>query len=423
MFRSNQYNTRYEHAPIQLDTPIAQPGNATRQMKSGYQFTLNDRSSYFDWYNAYFEISFQVNKLADGAAFAAADEIALINDAASLINQMQVRQNGKIVYDGNNLHRFVNVKSLLEISDDYVKTTGTNEYFYLDTTAAAESRDDQAGYNSGFAIRHALIITNQKVDSMIPLNKYSFFGGLETNMLPPSQIQISLQLADDNVLIFKAGGDDGRVVINKLVLWIPRMIFNPDGLSYVMTNHMTSTTWTYLREMIQESGSTQLTESVFRITAGVKNPKHVFVYLQRADKSSSQTQNPHLLDTFKLNAADANCYLQSARLEVGNGVYYPETEYSYDNIIRIFGDAINYSHKQNDKNTGTLLNVSNFKNLFGMIYFDLSYKGNEVSIDPKQLSLRYKLNNVPTARYKVYSLVLYKEEVVIETVENELVIV
>ena len=53
MFRSNQYCSRYEETPIQLDTPLISPGNGTRQNKSGYQFTINDRSSYFDLFNEF----------------------------------------------------------------------------------------------------------------------------------------------------------------------------------------------------------------------------------------------------------------------------------------------------------------------------------------------------------------------------------
>ena len=49
-----------------------------------------------------------------------------------------------------------------------------------------------------------------------------------------------------------------------------------------------------------------------------------------------------------LNAADDNCHLQSARLTVGNGIYYPDIEYSYDNIVRIFKAVNNYVYKQNN---------------------------------------------------------------------------
>ena len=40
MFRSNQYCSRYEETPIQLDTPLIYPGNGARQNKSRYQFKL-----------------------------------------------------------------------------------------------------------------------------------------------------------------------------------------------------------------------------------------------------------------------------------------------------------------------------------------------------------------------------------------------
>ena len=51
MFRSNQYCSRYEKTPIQLDTLIIKPGDGAKPNKNGYQFTVNDRSSYFDLFN------------------------------------------------------------------------------------------------------------------------------------------------------------------------------------------------------------------------------------------------------------------------------------------------------------------------------------------------------------------------------------
>ena len=41
----------------------------------------------------------------------------------------------------------------------------------------------------------------KEVSCIIPLNRYSFFKSLDTNMLPPSQIHISATLTDDDVLI------------------------------------------------------------------------------------------------------------------------------------------------------------------------------------------------------------------------------
>ena len=62
------------------------------QRNNGYRFTINDRSSYFHWSKAYFEVDFKVVQEAN-AYYLAAVHIAMINDAASLIADMQVKQN------------------------------------------------------------------------------------------------------------------------------------------------------------------------------------------------------------------------------------------------------------------------------------------------------------------------------------------
>ena len=102
---------------------------------------------------------------------------------------------------------------------------------------------------------------------------------------------------------------------------------NSDSFNIVQNNH-TKTEWAYLREMVQVSQDSDQRETTFNITSGVEHPKHVFVYLQRTVRSSNQEHNPHILDKFKVNADNNDCYLSTARLEVGNGVNYPKLEYS-----------------------------------------------------------------------------------------------
>ena len=200
--------------------------------------------------NAYFEVDFRVVQEAN-AEYLATVRIAVINDAASLIADMQVKQNGKTVYDSNNLYRVTNITNLLTMSQDYASSSATSEYFYLDTGDTTIKDGGDANYNKGFTIRSALVLAGKIQNSIIPLNKFSFFEGLERNLLPPSQIQISPKLTDDATLIYRNNGvDAGKVVVSKLVLWIPRMLFNSDGLNFVQTNH-TKTEWVYLREIVQ----------------------------------------------------------------------------------------------------------------------------------------------------------------------------
>ena len=123
MFRSNQYCSRYEETPIQLDTPIIILGNNVNQNKSGYQFTVNDRSSYFDWFNGFFEVKFSIKQLDNYDSYSSADDAnsgTMINGSTSLINNLNIKQNCKVVYEGN---------SLIEYSGDYARSIASSEFF------------------------------------------------------------------------------------------------------------------------------------------------------------------------------------------------------------------------------------------------------------------------------------------------------
>ena len=129
------------------------------------------------------------------------------------------------------------------------------------------------------------------------------------------------------------------------------------------------------------------------------------------------------MDTFKLNAADNNSSLLNCRLEYGSGVFYPETEYDSESKVRIFNDLMAYAMRKNDYNTGTQLNLANYRSLYGLIYFYLSYQSEKITRDPKQLIFRYRLNANAAANFNVHAIVLYEEEVKIDKIGNELVIV
>ena len=161
----------------------------------------------------------------------------------------------------------------------------------------------------------------------------------------------------------------------------------------------------------------------FRITASIDRVRHVFIYLQRL-KNNNMGQNPYVYDTFNITGADpAVTNLLTCRLEYGNGVFYPELDYDSESKTRIFSDLMNYSWVKNDYSTGTQLNVSNFESLYPILYFDLSYQAEQVSRDPKQLMLRYRINQASTADFQVHAIVLYEQDVVIDKVVDQLVIV
>ena len=353
-FRTSEYLQRSELVRYQLDDVIRLPGNGQHQQKTGYKFTINDRSSYYDWYNAYFEVQFKLQKLAAGAAYAtaAADQISIINGSHSLINHIMIKSAGNIVYDTNNLHKVTFVKNLLEYSDDYSRSVGKNSLWYLDTTKTTVLDD-----NLGFKSRNLLIRDNKNVNVIIPLNRYSFFEELNERMLVPMQLEFNIELQNDNELIYKADAvDDGRVVVNRFLLWVPRLLPKDSLFDEFVDSFMKTQTWTYKREMYQSSSSPTHSSGFFQISSSIDNVTDIFIYLQR-DKTNNEVANPYIFDTFKLdsvdNAAVNHRYLTTCRLEYGNGIFYPETEYDSESKVRIFNDLMTYGMRKNNKNSGT----------------------------------------------------------------------
>ena len=416
-FRSSEYLQRNELVRYQLDDVIRLPGNTQHQVKNGYKFTINDRSSFYDWYNAYFEVQFQLQKLADGTDYGGDVRIAVINNSHSLIKHLMIKSAGKIVYDTDNLHNVTFVKNLLEYSDDYSRSVAKNSLWYLDTDATT------AATNLGFEARR-LITQAGNANAIIPLNRWSFFEELNDKMLVPMQLQFNIELNSDDEMVHKAhAADPARVVINRFILWVPRLTPRDSMYNKFVSSFLKETEWKYMREMYNVSAPT-VTSGFFQISSSIDNVKHIFVYLKNSYRDANdhrQAENsPYTMNTFSLpgGASLSNC-----RLEYGNGVFYPETEYDSESKVRIFNDVMAYAMRKNDYNTGTQLNTANYNSLYPLIYFDLTYQSEKVTRDPKQLIFRYRLSANANQNFAVHAVVLYEEILKIDKIGNELVIV
>ena len=305
-------------------------------------------------------------------------------------------------------------KIFLEYSDDFGRSTAKNSLWYLDTDATSDDT------NTGLESRRLLTANRVHVNTSIPLNRYSFFEELEGRILPPMDLQFEIELTPDAEVLYGAV-DTLRLVIDRFYLWVPRLEPKDALMTKFISEYQKPSKWKYLKEMYQTSDTTR-NSGDFRISASIDKVKHVFVYFQRL-KTNDMTANPYIFDTFKLNAANANSSLTTCRLEYGNGVFYPELEYDTESKTRIYYDLMNYSWKRNDYNTGTQLNIANFSSLYPLLYFDLTYQTEQVSRDPKQLDIRFRLSQAAAADFRVHAIVLYEEDVVVDKVGDQLVIV
>ena len=404
-----------------MDTPLEFPGNNQTQKKLGYAFTIKDRDNFYDWYNAYFRVAFKFEAVANGANIAADTQSAPINGSFSLIKRLNLKSAGKNLYEGSDIHKVVFIKNLIDFSDGFSRSVAKNQFWYLDSDATTVT--DGNATNAKMRARALLSHEGETVQTIIPLNRYSFFEGLSDRLLPPMQLEFEVVLQEDREMIFQNDGTARRIVVRRLELWVPQLQFTGQGQTLGNENFLRPTQWKYLKEVLHYSSPRRDANGSWLITPAVKNPKHVFVFLQQTRKQNSYTQNPYIFDTFNIDG-DNSARLVTCRLQYGTS-FYPELDYDHDFKIRILNDLINFRYRKNDYNTGAQLQLANFQELYPIIYFDLRNTIYEsVTGDGKKLEFHYRLNEAANAQdYNIFAAVLYEEEFVLKQIGNELVVI
>ena len=97
------------------------------------------------------------------------------------------------------------------------------------------------------------------------------------------KIDLDIEFEDDKKLIWRQGAADAagtsyRLIITRLQLFVPRLIFNSEGQKLYMENYLKPYKWTYLKESVFTSNISTQNSGHFRITNGIPKPRHVFVF-------------------------------------------------------------------------------------------------------------------------------------------------
>ena len=406
-FRNPKFVQRYEDISFDLNTPLVTVlANGAYQKKDGYRFVADNSGEVapFDWYNARFEVDFKVQLTADGGNIADDnDNSGMVNGSHSFIKKIIVKVNGVPVYDCGDANHCVNIKNLLEYNRSYAHSIGANQFYYPDSSNAASSNN-----NIGFGARKVELGASANVNVEIPLNRYSFFESLQEELLPNTKVEIEVELESDDNLIWRAGGAACRVLFTKFRLWVPRIIFTPEGQSLYLSKYLRPHKWTYLKEMVLAANETRQITGTFKISSGVNRPRHVFVWISNTNVQNVQTENPFLYNTFSVRNGRK---LASCQLEIGNGNYYPETVYQPSTeMSRIYRDVLKYVHGVNDYNGGTIMNRTYFEDFNSFIYFDLQNQKKDLKDGTTKLNFKYQLSAVPNDDYIVYALVLHEQD-------------
>ena len=427
-FRQPKFVKRYEYNYYDLETPLnSNVANNARQTKNNYRFEVDNSSEAnpIDWYNAYLAVDFKLVQLADSTAGITAGTGADVNfctttNGQTFIKEIQVECNGITVYNNTRANESSNVLSMLKYTKSYADTVGKDQFFFVDSsTGTAEPRPAQPLYNEGFGKSKTLTDAAAVNNISIPLNLYSYFAAFKNNLHPNLKTNIKLTLENDSNIIFKhANAPDSKVIFTKLRLWIPKIIFNEVGLKAYLADYLKPKTWICHKEHqeIKQSGATN---DAFRISTGIRRPRHVFIWAVPTLSYNNQGAN---IFTFGLNKIGGNRGYARAQLEMNNSMFYPQLEFSSTEESRLYRALMSYSSAYNDVLSGPIIDRTNFKNLFGLLYFDLRNQGDDVKDSVVSLTFRYQLTGNPAGNYTLNALILHEQEIELYTSSGKLLI-
>ena len=390
-------------------------------------WTIPQKPTQLDWYNAYLEVDFQLVTLADSGVGIAAgpnngNQDATTTNGNTFIKEIQVECNGTSVYTNMKANEATNALTLLKYTKSYADSVGKDQFFYVDTsTGTTECRPAQALYNEGFAKRKILTDASAVNKISIPLNQYSYFAAFKNQIHPNIKTNILIKLEDDNNIIFKkAAAPDSKVIVTKMRLWCPKIIFNGLGMKEYTEKYLKPKKWVYLMEHL-ESTPTTATNSFFRISTGIRRPRHVLVWVVPTASYSSQE---HDIFTYKTFAIGANQrYFSKAQLEVNSSMHYLQLEMTAQEESRLYRALMSFNSGYNDFLSGPLIDRANFRNLFGMIYFDLRNQEEDIKNSAAvSLTFRYELNGANATPYTLNALVLHEREIELYTASGKLLI-
>ena len=444
-FRNPKNLERYEDVVFDLEQPLLTPADTQHQNREGIRFVADNTgdATPFDWYNSRLSVDFKVDKLADHAALTLTDHNGIVNGSNTLIKNLSITANRRQVYNCNYANHCVNIKNLLEYNPSYAKSVGTKEFYFLDTSRNADKEkctkrevqharndadngyearqmvdSDNVNYNKGFAIRKVLLGSSAKVNCEIPLNRYSSFEALEDKLLPNTKIELNIQFDNDKNLIWRQGVADAAgttyiLIITRLQLFVPRLVFNSEGQKLYMENYLKPYKWTYLKEVVFASNVSTQSSGHCRITQGISKPRHVFVFIVNNANIDHHLANSFLYNTYSVLTDPRT--LNRCYLEVGNGNEYPDIHYkATEDPSRVFRDVMSYVYVNNDYQGGTLLNISNFKSLYPFVYFDLTKQKMDIKDGVTRLSFHHELSGTTATDYIMYGVVLHEQEAEIE---------
>ena len=329
-------------------------------------------------------------------AYADADVITLINNGMMyLFSDVRFHLASHEIEVLQNPGHATTMLGMLKYTDDFSKSQGLNQLWTKDTHKDASKVD-----NEGFKLRHKYIIRSPagkgSFSFKIPLKHFLGFCEDYTKILYGMQQKLTLTRTNNNNAIFRDGGDEGKINIQRIRWFMPHVIPS-DAQRLSLDKLIVGKAKIPVGYRMLQCDSAQVPQALsftwrLRVKSSPDIPRFIIVGFQ-TDKSNNQETNPAIFD----NLDRRNIYVTL------NAKRYPDTDYEIsfpqNRFSRIYGDATLFRKKfynMDELISNCNINPLDYKDLFPLFLFDVSKQSEKLKTSVSDIHIKAFFNaNVP----------------------------
>ena len=339
---------------------------------------------------SYINIKGQLRRDDNNNPYAAADEVALINNAMMyLFTEVKYDLDNTNIEKLSSLGQITSLFGYLSQPDDFSTSAGLKYCWNKDANTHACSAEfavsvgapgagyvatRRGEYNVGFAARKSLLFSSDPrghFSFIIPLTH--IFGFAEYRKVIHGQKHtLTLTRGSDTQAIYRANGvDNGQIDITSITWQMPQVQLSPEysaGMRLLIEQKVTIPI-SFRARSCEQITLTQTQSYTWRlsVTGGVEKPRYIIIAFQ-TDTSDDQEQNPAVFDN--LNLTNAYVTLNSERFPTSDII----TNFARNDYVKLYDmfDSFKKDYYGIDSLVGgTQVNFPAFKTLFPILVFDV----------------------------------------------------
>ena len=404
-------------------TPQTQANNNTPSHQ--ISIIINNQDIYTQPSKSYVSIKGQIRRANNNIAYAADNEIALINNAMMyLFSGMKYDLGSTTIETINWPGQTTSMLGYSSYPDDFSTSSGLSCCWSKDTSDNANSvkyaasvgapaagyiPGENPNYNQGFAARKGFLFSSDPpgcFEFHIPLAH--IFGFAEyKKVIYGMKHTLTLTRGSDNQALYRnAAAVDGKVDITSISWHMPQIQMTPEYLT-AMRNMIEQKVTIPLGFRARTSEQTTLAQThnpVWRlsVTGGIEKPRWIIIGLQ-TNRIDTQQQNPAVFDHLSLK----NAYVTL------NSDKYPMSDITtnfdrneYINLYSRFDDFKKEYYGIDSLVGGTQVNVAAYKSLFPIIVFDVRKQNERLKTGVTDIQVRFEFGVAVPADTTAYAVTI-----------------